>query len=125
MSRLTAYLHPKCSTCERARRWLQQRGVDFVEKDIRATAPSPAELRTMLAALGGKRGKLFNTSGLEYRDQGLAAKLPGLDDAGALALLAGNGMLVKRPFVLGPGVALVGFDEKAWAAALAQAGRKG
>ncbi|SDR83984.1 Spx/MgsR family RNA polymerase-binding regulatory protein [Opitutus sp. GAS368] len=121
MSRLIAYLHPKCSTCERARQWLRRRGVDFAEKDIRATPPSPAELRTMLAALGGKRGRLFNTSGLEYRALGLAAKLPGLDDAGALALLAGSGMLVKRPFLLGPGVALVGFDEKAWAAALAPA----
>lgn len=125
MSRLTAYLHPKCSTCERARRWLQHHGVDFVEKDIRATPPAPAELRTMLAALGGKRGKLFNTSGLEYRGLGLAAQLPGMDDATALTLLAGSGMLVKRPFLLGPGVALVGFDEKAWTAAVAQAGRKG
>ena len=118
MSRLTAYLHPKCSTCERARRWLQAHGVGFVEKDIRATPPSPAELRTMLAALGGKRGKLFNTSGLEYRGLGLSVKLPGLDDAAALALLAGSGMLVKRPFLIGPEVGLVGFDEKAWAAAL-------
>jgi len=125
VSRLTAYLHPKCGTCGRARLWLQQRGVDFLEKDIRATPPSLAELRTMLTALGGKRGRLFNTSGLEYRGLGLAAKLPGLGDAEALALLAGSGMLVKRPFLLGPGVALVGFDEKAWAAAMAKGGRKG
>ncbi len=118
MSTLTAYLHPKCSTCERARRWLQAHGVGFTEKDIRTTPPSPAELRTMLAALDGRRGKLFNTSGLEYRGQGLAAKLPAMDDAEALALLAGNGMLVKRPFVVGAGVALAGFDEKTWAAAL-------
>jgi len=121
VSRLTAYLHPKCSTCEKARQWLRKRHRAFEEKDIRATPPSLAELRTMLAALGGKRGGLFNTSGLEYRGQGLAARLPGLSDPEALALLAGSGMLVKRPFVLGPGVALVGFDEKAWAAALAQA----
>ncbi|MDI1319103.1 MAG: arsenate reductase family protein [bacterium] len=118
MSRLTAYLHPKCSTCERARRWLQARRVAFVEKDIRTTPPSPAELRTMLAALGGERRRLFNTSGLEYRGQGLAARLPALNDAEALGLLAGNGMLVKRPFVLGPGVGLVGFDETAWAVTL-------
>jgi arsenate reductase len=120
VSRLTAYLHPKCSTCQRARQWLAARGVDFAEKDIRATPPSRAELRTMLAALGGKRGKLFNTSGLEYRGLGLAARLPGMGDAEAFALLAGNGMLVKRPFLLGSGVALVGFDEEAWAAALAK-----
>jgi arsenate reductase (glutaredoxin) len=118
VSAVTAYLHPKCSTCERARRWLQAHGVEFVEKDIRTAPPSTADLRTMLVALGGKRGKLFNTSGLEYRGQGLAARLPGMGDAEALGLLAGNGMLVKRPFVLGPRVGLVGFDEKAWAAAL-------
>lgn len=118
MSVLTAYLHPGCSTCARARRWLQARGVEFVEKDIRVTPPAPAELRAMLAALGGQRGKLFNTSGLEYRGQGLAAKLPGLGDPAALGLLAANGMLVKRPFLLGRGVALVGFDEAAWSATL-------
>lgn len=119
MSRLTAYLHPTCSTCKQARQWLQWRGVDFVEKDIRATPPTVRELRAMMAAYGGERKKLLNTSGLEYRQQGLAAQLPQLDDAAALALLAGNGMLIKRPFVLGPGgVGLVGFDVKKWAAAL-------
>ena len=122
MSKLTAYLHPTCRTCEQARRWFRQHEVAFVEKDIRTTPPSPAELRAMLAAQGGERRKLFNTSGLEYRAQGLAAKLPGLGDSEALALLASNGLLVKRPFVLGPGgVGLVGFDEKKWAAALRKA----
>jgi len=118
VSRLVAYLHPKCSTCERARRWLHAHGVEFAEKDIRATPPTLAELRTMLAALGGERRRLFNTSGLEYRGQGLAARLPSLSDSEALGLLAGSGMLVKRPFLIGPGVSLVGFDEKAWAGAL-------
>jgi arsenate reductase len=118
VSALTAYLHPKCSTCEQARRWLQSRRVKFEEKDIRTTPPTTAELRAMLAALGGERRRLFNTSGLEYRGQGLAAKLPTMSDAEALRLLAGNGMLVKRPFVLGPGVGLVGFNEQAWVAAL-------
>ena len=122
MSKLAAYLHPTCRTCEQARQWFRQHEVAFVEKDIRTTPPSPAELRAMLAAQGGGRRKLFNTSGLEYRAQGLAAKLPGLGDSEALALLASNGMLVKRPFVLGPGgVGLVGFDEKKWAAALRKA----
>ncbi|MBI2813187.1 MAG: Spx/MgsR family RNA polymerase-binding regulatory protein [Opitutae bacterium] len=121
MSRLTAYLHPTCGTCELARQWLHRHKVAFVEKDIRGTPPTVAELRTMIAALGGERKKLLNTSGIEYRKQGLAAKLPGLGDAEALALLAGNGMLIKRPFVLGPGgVGLVGFDEEKWAAVLAK-----
>src|SRR5689334_15121043 len=95
-NRPTAYFHPKCSTCNAARAWLRERGVDFAEKDIRATPPTIAELRSMLAFLGGRRGQLFNTSGLEYRGQGLAAKLPGMSDAEAFSLLTGNGMLVKR-----------------------------
>lgn len=119
MSRLTAYLHPTCTTCEQARQWLQRHDLAFVEKDIRTTPPSVAELRAMQAAQGGERKKLLNTSGIEYRKQGLAAKLPAMDDAAAHALLATNGMFIKRPFVLGPrGVGLVGFDEKKWSAAL-------
>ena len=119
MSRLTAYLHPTCRLCEQARQWLHMHKLAFVEKDIRATPPTVTELRVMLASYGGERKKLLNTSGIEYRKQGLAAKLPGLGDAKALALLAGNGMFIKRPFVLGSGgVGLVGFDAKKWTAAL-------
>jgi len=121
VSQLTAYLHPTCRTCEQARAWLHRHRLAFVEKDIRTTPPSVQELRAMMAAQGGERKKLLNTSGLEYRKQGLAAKLPGLDDAAALTLLAGNGMFIKRPFVLGPGGSgVVGFDEKKWAAAILQ-----
>jgi arsenate reductase (glutaredoxin) len=118
MSTLTFYAHPKCSTCQGAREWLQKHGLSFVEKDIRTSPPSLAELRTMLQGQGGELRRLCNTSGIEYRAQGLAAKLPTLTADEALRLLAGNGMLVKRPFVLGPGVALVGFKEKAWTEAL-------
>jgi arsenate reductase len=121
VSRLVAYLHPTCTTCEQARHWLQQRKVSFVEKDIRTTAPTVAELRAMQAAHGGERKKLLNTSGLEYRKQGLAAKLPGMADADVHALLATNGMFIKRPFVIGPRIALVGFKEAAWAEAFAEA----
>jgi arsenate reductase len=73
----------------------------------------------MLAAQGGQLRKLFNTSGGDYKALGLSAKLPALSEAEALDLLAGNGNLVKRPFALGDGVALVGFDEATWCAALA------
>jgi len=119
VSQLTAYLHPTCSTCEQARVWLHKHKLAFVEKDIRTTPPTVKELRAMMAAYCGERKKLLNTSGIEYRKQGLAAKLPGLADPEALALLAGNGMFIKRPFVLGPGGAgVVGFDEEKWAAAL-------
>lgn len=119
MSALTAYLHPTCSTCEEARQWLRRHNVAFAEKDIRTTPPTVAELRAVMAAYGGERKKLLNTSGIEYRKQGLAAKLPAMGEAEALRLLAGNGMLVKRPLLVGPGVGLVGFDETAWAHTLA------
>lgn len=112
------YTLRNCSTCRAAVKWLGARGIGFVEKPIRETPPSVAELRTMLAGQPGGLRRLFNSSGLEYRALGLAQKLPGMSEADALALLAGNGSLVKRPFLLGPGVALVGFDEKTWAASL-------
>ena len=71
----------------------------------------------MVAALGGERRRLFNTSGLEYRRLKLAERLGAMGDEEAFGLLENNGMLVKRPFVLGDGVGLVGFDEAAWSAA--------
>lgn len=118
MSRLTLYAHPKCTTCEAARDWLTKQGLAFVEKDIRTTPPSVSELRAMLKAQGGKLSRVANTSGIEYRAQGLAAKLPALSEDDALGLLASNGMFVKRPFLIGPRVAFAGFKEPAWAAAL-------
>lgn len=118
MSQLTFYAHPKCSTCENARDWLKKHGLAFVEKDIRTTPPSMVELRAMLKGQGGELRRLGNTSGIEYRAQGLSARLPALTEAAALGLLAGNGMLIKRPFLIGPRVALVGFKEPVWAEAL-------
>jgi arsenate reductase len=118
VSRLTIYTYAKCSTCRAAVKWLTDHGVSFVEKPIKESPPGLSELKAMLSGQPGGLRRLFNTSGLEYRALGLATKLPDLSVDDALRLLAGNGMLVKRPFVLGPGVALVGFDEKAWAAVL-------
>jgi len=115
---LEIYTLAQCSTCRDATRWLGGHKLGFTEHAIRETPPKLAELRTMLAAHGGNIRKLFNSSGLEYRAQKLSEKLPTLSETAALALLAGNGSLVKRPFLLGGGVALVGFDEKAWTAAL-------
>ena len=111
---LTVYTYAKCSTCRAATKWLQERGVPFEERPIRETPPSLAELRRMLAARDGEIRRLFNTSGADYREQGLGDTLPGLSEVAALALLAGNGNLVKRPFALGDGVALTGFDAGAW-----------
>lgn len=120
MSALKLYTLANCDTCRRAVKWLRAHKVAFEERAIRETPPSPAELRAMLAAQRGELRKLFNTSGGDYREQKLGEKLPSLTEAAALALLAGNGNLVKRPFAIGGGAALVGFDEAGWAAALLQ-----
>lgn len=117
---LKIYTLSNCDTCRAATKWLRAHGLAFEERAIRETPPSGAELRTMLAANDGQIRKLFNTAGREYREQKLGEKLPAMTEAAALALLAGNGNLVKRPFLIGPGVARVGFDEAAWAATLLQ-----
>ena len=120
MSALRVYTYANCATCRRAVKWLRAHQLAFEERPIREQPPTPAELCTMLAAHSGELRRLFNTSGRDYREQKLGAKLPGMDPTRALALLATKGNLVKRPFLLGQRVALTGFDEKAWAAALLQ-----
>jgi arsenate reductase len=115
---LEVYAYRNCDTCRRALKFLRAHGIAFREIAIRETPPPPAALRAMLDAHGGQLRKLFNTSGGDYKALGLAAKLPSMPAAEALALLASNGNLVKRPFVVGDCVHLVGFDEVAWTAAL-------
>jgi arsenate reductase len=115
---LTIYTLANCDTCRAATKWLRAHKIEFTERAIRETPPSAAELRTMLAAYDGERRKLFNTAGRDYREQKLGDKLPVMTDAEAIALLARNGNLVKRPFLLGDGVALVGFGETAWRASV-------
>jgi len=114
MSSLTVYTYANCETCRRAVKWLRAHDVDFTERAIRETPPSASELRAMLAAYGGERRRLFNTSGRDYRELKLGDSLPSISDAEALTLLGKNGNLVKRPFLVGAGVALVGFDESVW-----------
>ncbi|MSU71871.1 MAG: arsenate reductase family protein [Opitutus sp.] len=115
---LKAYTYANCDTCRRAVKWLRAHQIAFDERAIRETPPSAGELRTMLAAQGGELRKLFNTSGRDYREQELGAKLPALGESAALGLLAANGNLVKRPFLIGDGVAQVGFNEAMWSEAL-------
>ncbi|MGH8021082.1 MAG: Spx/MgsR family RNA polymerase-binding regulatory protein [Opitutaceae bacterium] len=115
---ITVYTCENCDTCRRATKWLRARRIEFVEKPIRETPPSPRELRAMLAHQDSDLRRLFNTAGRDYRAAGLKEKLPHLSTAEALALLAANGRLVKRPFLLGPNAGLVGFDEAAWQEAL-------
>lgn len=116
---LKVYTYAKCDTCRKAVKFLRSKKVAFEEIPIRETPPSLPELEAMLKARDGEMRRLFNTSGRDYKALGLSAKLPGLGRAEALSLLAGNGNLVKRPFAVGNGVFLTGFDEAAWNAALA------
>jgi len=115
---LKAYTYSKCDTCRKAVKFLREKGDAFKEIPIRETPPSIDELRTMLTSQDGQLRKLFNTSGADYKAQGLSSKLPNMSTDDALQLLASNGNLVKRPFVVGDGVHLVGFDESKWSEVL-------
>jgi arsenate reductase (glutaredoxin) len=114
METLTVYTYANCDTCRKAVKWLQAQGIIFDERPIRETPPKTAELRTMLAAYDGELRRLFNTSGKDYREQKLGEKLPAMKVSEALTLLTENGNLVKRPFLIGSKVALVGFSEPTW-----------
>lgn len=113
---LKVYAYQGCSTCKNALKWLKAQGIAHQEIAIRETPPSIPELRSMLAAKGGDLRPLFNTSGQDYRALGMKDKLPTLSTDEALAMLAENGNLVKRPFALDEtaGVFLVGFKEAEW-----------
>ena len=108
------YAYSGCDTCRKALRFLAARNVDHEVLAIRETPPSLAELRRMLDFVGGDLRRLFNTSGQDYRAQGLGSTLASMDTESALGLLAGNGNLVKRPFVITPTDGLVGFREDPW-----------
>ena len=108
---LKIYTYAKCGTCRKALKFLDAEGIAYKNIPIRETPPSKAELKKMLGYLDGELRKLFNTSGGDYKAMNLKESLPQMSEKEALALLAENGNLVKRPFVLGEGVGTVGFDE--------------
>lgn len=116
---ITVYEYANCDTCRKALKFLQKHGVKFQKRPIVDEPPSAAELKTMLGYLkkdGGSFKNLFNTSGQLYRELGIAEKLKaGLDEDDALKLLAKNGKLIKRPFLLTGTGGAVGFREDVWA----------
>jgi len=114
---MKVYTYAKCSACRDAVKWLNQHGIEFNEVPIKETSPSKAELKAAIEALGSLK-RVFNTSGLEYRRLKLAERWDHLSEDEAFRLLGENGMLVKRPFLIGKGVILTGFDPAVWAAAL-------
>lgn len=114
---LKVYEYAKCSTCVKALKFLDGKKVKYQKMAIVDTPPSTKELKEMLAFLkenGGSLRHLFNTSGLVYKEMKLSEKLPNLTESEALKLLADNGKLVKRPFVIGDGTYLIGFKEDDW-----------
>ena len=107
--------YPKCSTCQKAKKWLDDRGIEVETRDIKLENPTVEELRTWWGQRGLPLQRLFNTSGQLYRAQGLKDRLPAMDEEEMLTLLATDGMLVKRPILVGEGFTLVGFREQQWA----------
>ena len=111
--------YPKCSTCKKAKRWLDEHGVDYIDRHIVEDNPTTEELAAWQERSGLPVRRFFNTSGQLYRERGVKARLDaGMSDDEAFSLLAENGMMVKRPLVVGDDFVLVGFKETAWEEAL-------
>ena len=111
--------YPKCSTCRKAQKWLDEHDVDYDIREIKTDNPDLAELELWHQASGLPLKKFFNTSGQLYRSLELSKKLPGMSDAEQYALLASDGMLVKRPILItDDNKVLVGFKEDQWAETL-------
>ena len=108
--------YPKCSTCQKAKAFLEEAGAAFDLRDIKLSNPSEAELRKWHALSGLPLKKFFNTSGLQYRALELTKKLPAMSEDEQFALLASDGMLVKRPLLVGDDFVLVGFQQAQWEA---------
>lgn len=114
MKKLKVYAYSGCSTCKNAIKYLEKKKIPFEEIPIVDQPPTLSELKKMLAFYDGKIGKLFNTSGLVYREMGLGEKLKNMSESDALVLLSKHGKLVKRPFVLSEKSGVVGFKEDEW-----------
>lgn len=111
--------YPKCSTCKKAKKWLDEHCVEYVDRHIVEDSPTAEELAAWHARSGLPLRRFFNTSGMKYRELGIKDKLDaGVSDEEAYALLATDGMLVKRPLVIADNAVLTGFREAAWEEAL-------
>lgn len=116
--------YPPCSTCQRARKWLEERGIPYTSRHIKLDNPTQAELEEWHQRSGLPLKRFFNTSGQRYKELGLKDKLPQLGQQEQYALLASDGMLVKRPLLVGEDFVLVGFREAEWTQALFAEGGK-
>lgn len=111
--------YPKCTTCKRAKKWLDEKGVEYTERHIVEDNPTAEELKAWHEKSGLPLKRFFNTSGMKYRELGLKDKLKDMSEEEQYALLSSDGMLVKRPIIVtDDGKVLVGFKEKEWEEAL-------
>ncbi len=106
--------YPKCSTCKKAKKWLDDNGIEYEDRHITENNPTFEELKAWHEKSGMDIKRFFNTSGMKYRELGLKDKLPNMTDDEMLELLSTDGMLVKRPVLVGENIVLTGFREKEW-----------
>lgn len=106
--------YPRCTTCQKAQKWLDENNIQYQQRDIKAENPTADELREWYHKSGLPLKRFFNTSGLLYKSMGLKDKLPTMSEEEMLSLLASDGMLVKRPIIIGNDFVCVGFKESEW-----------
>lgn len=106
--------YPKCTTCQKAKKWLEDRHIEYISRHIKEERPSFEELKDWWKKSGQPLKKFFNTSGLLYKELGLKDKLPQMSEEAQLNLLASDGMLVKRPLLIGEDFVKIGFKETQW-----------
>ena len=110
--------YPKCSTCKKAKKWLDEHNVEYTERHIVENNPTYDELKEWFNKSGLPIKRFFNTSGLLYKEMKLKDKLPTMSEDEQLQLLATNGMLMKRPLIVGENIVLTGFKENEWSEAI-------
>ena len=106
--------YPKCSTCQKAKKWLDERKISYEDRHIAQNNPTEEELKEWYKRSGLPLKRFFNTSGLKYKELGLKDKLPEMSEEDQLKLLATDGMLVRRPLIVAEDFILTGFKEKEW-----------
>lgn len=106
--------YPKCTTCQKAKKWLENKNIEFEDRHIVENTPTLEELTNWIQKSGLEIKKFFNTSGLVYKELNLKEKLEKMSDSEKIKLLASNGKLIKRPLLIGEDFVLVGFKEEKW-----------
>lgn len=106
--------YPKCSTCKKAKKWLKENKIEFIERNIVTETPTVQELTEWIAKSGKEIKKWFNTSGLKYKELNLKDKLINMTDKEKIELLASDGMLIKRPLLISDKGIFIGFKEENW-----------